>query len=681
MGRESRGTRFRKAPPGLPASHRLYHAAALKLKERDEIHEYDGGMAGMEDEFTFCPEISPRSERLIEKARKKEGDLVESDFGERLYKRGKKQLQRRMEKSRRPLFSFSPKTTKRARKVSFYNAITYVQVPRNNFGLPSDNRSLPKEQRIKWTCKRKPVPQSPVSHASRMYEEGLKKMQERDEAFLRREMDKDFSSCTFMPNINNPSAAAKSVLGSRNSMTSPNLVNVGTNPGRQSDFEVKDFEKTKCDASTQVGVAMLAVARDSATRLQSFGRTLSARSLYARKKESVTKIQKVLRGKQHRTKAQKLRQKRNEAREKVVQEQIRLRDAEAKKRDEEQRLKEEIEEKKRDEERRLKEEIEESRKRREDGTRSVIAQVEEIRKNALESESNESGVAGSVSEENVADNVAQAKEISRRPAEGTNVDAQENPSTKSSSALLDKKMRSDDETQQKKIADAAIDVRQRELNEIHDLIGRAYAACIKFRRESKDPSDVDTSGWGIPEDTDAVEVSFSDWFQEVFLTEEAEAGMLTVKMLTAETKQQVRKLHQDSSRIYWFGVLLGWLPSTKETPFSNDASDALLNVLTMSAATDPKLLCQRPCLVKEIPMIRAIKEYFEATENDTNEEVVKMLKVISDRYAFQQLVDLDKSMNLFLTTWYSLIGRFKAAWTDDMPPASASPANSPGGPG
>ena len=89
----------------------------------------------------------------------------------------------------------------------------------------------------------------------------------------------------------------------------------------------------------------------------------------------------------------------------------------------------------------------------------------------------------------------------------------------------------------------------------------------------------------------------------------------------------------------------------------------------------------RKTVAKEEPIVRALRGHFAATENGDNEEVVNMFQTISHQYTFQKLVDMDKGMDAFLSTWYSLIGRFKAAWADDSPPLTASPPNSPGGPG
>ena len=641
LGKESRGTRYRKAPRDAPASERLYKAAAIKRKDKDEIHKINGGMAGAEDEFTFCPEISPRS-KMIDN---------EADFAERLYEAGKTQLAKRIARNRRPQFSFSPKIKRTREKPKFYNAATNVHVPQNNFGLPSDNRTKSKGHRIFWSCDRDPVPVSPVAHSIRLYNEGIKKIQRRDEAFLLREMNKNMSSCTFMPSTNNPSVARREMFPS-NEIRGPSMLyssQSATNPNQGKGTQ--DLKRELCDASTQAGDATIGTAHKAATRLQSFGRSVTAKNVYTKKKLSATNIQKVIRGTQHRSRAHSIRLERQRACETAMEDEARIRELEGKKLAEERRAVQE-------EELRVQEEEEKKKIKRIKETQEIIAKVQQQKDTEY-----------SKVEETQPITKHRADLEVNSPSTQTIHDTE--PISDQTNALEQAQEVKFDELQ-----DNMINQRQHELVRIHELIGKAYAGCIESRRKSRNTDNHD-GGWGVSNDEDSVLNPFPDWFQDVFMASEAEQGFLTADVLVSEIKQLVRKFHADSCRIHWFGVLMGWLQTDPDTPFSTQASDALIEVLITGSATDSKLLCERPCLVKEGPFVSALKNFFAQTENEENEEVVSMMKTIANKFTFQNLVDLDKAIDIFLTTWYSILGRFKAAWADDMPPASASP-NGPG---
>ena len=79
----------------------------------------------MEEEFTFCPEISPRSKKISN----------EKTFDERLYEQGQQRLERRKEAEERKnkMLTFKPITNVKHRATHFHASVG-VSVPQNHFG-------------------------------------------------------------------------------------------------------------------------------------------------------------------------------------------------------------------------------------------------------------------------------------------------------------------------------------------------------------------------------------------------------------------------------------------------------------------------------------------------------------------------------------------------------------------
>ena len=135
MGYESKGTKYRYGPlsalqPGIQSTgERLYGAGLHERKKKDKVHKDEAmmGLYGAGEDFTFHPEISPRSQEITN----------EKTFDERLYEQGQQRLKRRKEAEKRKskILTFQPKTNVKRRTTHFHASVG-VSVPQNYFGLP-----------------------------------------------------------------------------------------------------------------------------------------------------------------------------------------------------------------------------------------------------------------------------------------------------------------------------------------------------------------------------------------------------------------------------------------------------------------------------------------------------------------------------------------------------------------
>lgn len=131
--------------------------------------------------------------------------------------------------------------------------------------------------------------------------------------------------------------------------------------------------------------------------------------------------------------------------------------------------------------------------------------------------------------------------------------------------------------------------------------------------------------------------------------------------------------------------MLGWIPNTKEFPFTHNVAFAYLDVLELSGIvssyeyemnnsamvfTTP-LLCKPSALVNDHALTKSISDLFQKTGNGNDKEVQNLLKEMM-KNGSNDKIELYTSMNLFIECWYAVVGRFKAAWKDedDVPPSS-----------
>ena len=307
LGYDSKGTKYRYGPlmalqPGVQSTgERLYGAGLHARKKKDKMHTEEGSM---KEHFTFKPEISPRSKRITNT----------KSFDQRLYENAQRKLQRQKdaESKKQNLLTFKP-TTNVKWKSKYYHASVSVMVPQNNFGLPdnvsskvsakasskasskvtsSKTKSIGTDT-IKWYCKRKPVPRSPKAHALRMYTSGLKKLQVRDQKFYHKNENKDWSSCTFMPQINKPNKSLQSPP--RPSFNELNEEAFSTQTSAEQEIVAIQTTDVGCQVGTSTGTA-----RGAAVKIQRIGRGKSERILFARKRSSSIQIQKIARGRKNR---------------------------------------------------------------------------------------------------------------------------------------------------------------------------------------------------------------------------------------------------------------------------------------------------------------------------------------------------------------------------------------------
>jgi hypothetical protein len=220
---------------------------------------------------------------------------------------------------------------------------------------------------------------------------------------------------------------------------------------------------------------------------------------------------------------------------------------------------------------------------------------------------------------------------------------------------------------------------KKELMNLHAFIGMAFGAAVGYRKkEHSKNSETDNK------------MNFIDWFRDVHvLSNQCKDNDVVRDKMILDLKTSVRSKANSSTRVFWFGTMLGWLPPTKDFPFSHDTASAYLDVLEASGlvssfeyqvgnpSTETPKLCHMPCIVNEHALIKAIGHVFQKSGTDQEEEVTKCQSRITTG-AFAGKTDLDLCMHLFMECWFAVVGRFKAQWQDDEAPSSPKETKGPG---
>ena len=485
-------------------------------------------------------------------------------------------------------------------------------------------------------CKRAPVPRSSKAHALRMYQSGLKQLQSRDNKYYRKEQNKDWSSCTFMPVINRPSPHLQKKSGSVQKKGDDDDDDDKEKDGEKNqENSIKVKTTTTCDVGCTAGPSILSTSHKAATAIQNLGRGKNEKILYARKRAASIAIQKHARGKSKRKDFQETRRK------KKIQEKKKKNEEEA-------------------------------------AAKKLLRQAE------TDKELGE---------------IARQKELTAKEAAETELQQQQDAVKKTTQDIVNagaalrqkqtqKKM--DEKKKKEKTKEATsktIKQRTPEEQEKFDLqaiIGMTYGAALVYRKKESD------AFWrsSAAKNGEEIElITFVEFFLNVMvLRDMCENDILKRDSQIVEFKRQVRKYSDTSKRVFWFGTMLGWLPSTKDLPFSHDSASAYLKVLESSGlvstydydmsspSTETPLLSKTPCLVNEHALTKAMLDVFTRTSNEEEEEVKTCIGKIQAG-AFGGKTDFDLGMHLFMSAWFATVGRFKAAWGDDQAPRS--PAGSP----